>query len=63
MRCTSKKKAKGEVRIENLEELVTATKQFTPPEEAEELTPLTAFLTHASLEAGGKPRHIKSMLS
>lgn len=43
---------KGEVRIENLEELVTATKQFTPPEEAEELTPLTAFLTHASLEAG-----------
>lgn len=43
---------KGEVRIENLEELVTATKQFTPPEESEELTPLTAFLTHASLEAG-----------
>ena len=43
---------KSEVRIENLEELVTATKQFTPPEEAEELTPLTAFLTHASLEAG-----------
>lgn len=43
---------KGEVRIENLEELVTATKQFTPPEETEELTPLTAFLTHASLEAG-----------
>lgn len=43
---------KGEVRIENLEELVTATKQFTPPEEAKELTPLTAFLTHASLEAG-----------
>lgn len=43
---------KGEVRIENLEELVTATKQFTPPEEAEKLTPLTAFLTHASLEAG-----------
>lgn len=43
---------KGEVRIENLEELVTATKQFTPPEEAEELTLLTAFLTHASLEAG-----------
>ena len=43
---------KGEVRIENLEELVTATKQFTPPEEVEELTPLTIFLTHASLEAG-----------
>lgn len=43
---------KGEVRIENLEELVNATKDFTPPEEAEELSPLTAFLTHASLEAG-----------
>ncbi|WP_409500361.1 DNA helicase II [Mannheimia glucosida] len=43
---------KGEVRIENLEELVTATKQFVKPDEAEELTDLTAFLTHASLEAG-----------
>lgn len=43
---------KGEVRIENLEELVTATKQFNKPDEAEDLTELTAFLTHASLEAG-----------
>ncbi|QLB16831.1 DNA helicase II [Mannheimia varigena] len=43
---------KGEVRIENLEELVTATKQFVKPDEAEDLTDLTAFLTHASLEAG-----------
>lgn len=43
---------KGEVRIENLEELVTATKQFSKPDEAEDLTDLTAFLTHASLEAG-----------
>ena len=43
---------KGEVRIENLEELVTAAKQFTKPDEAEDLTDLTAFLTHASLEAG-----------
>lgn len=43
---------KGEVRIENLEELVTATKQFTKPDEAEDLSDLTAFLTHASLEAG-----------
>lgn len=43
---------KGEVRIENLEELVTATKQFVKPDEAEELADLTAFLTHASLEAG-----------
>lgn len=43
---------KGEVRIENLEELVTATKQFTKPDEAEDLSDLTAFLTHALLEAG-----------
>ncbi|WP_373767256.1 DNA helicase II [Glaesserella sp.] len=43
---------KGEVRIENLEELVTATRQFVKPDEAEEMSDLSAFLTHASLEAG-----------
>lgn len=43
---------KGEVRIENLEELVSATKTFIKPDEAEDLSDLTAFLTHASLEAG-----------
>ena len=43
---------KGEVRIENLEELVTATREFVKPEEAEDMSDLTAFLTHASLEAG-----------
>ena len=43
---------KGEVRIENLEELVTATREFIKPDDAEEMTELTAFLTHASLEAG-----------
>ncbi|GJJ80492.1 DNA helicase II [Pasteurella canis] len=43
---------KGEVRIENLEELVTATKEFVKPDGAEDLSDLTAFLTHASLEAG-----------
>ena len=43
---------KGEVRIENLEELVTATREFIKPDEAEDMTDLTAFLTHASLEAG-----------
>ncbi|OOF65708.1 DNA helicase II [Rodentibacter sp. Ppn85] len=43
---------KGEVRIENLEELVTATREFMKPDEADEMTELTAFLTHASLEAG-----------
>ncbi|WP_040975686.1 DNA helicase II [Necropsobacter massiliensis] len=43
---------KGEVRIENLEELVTASREFIKPDEAEEMSDLTAFLTHASLEAG-----------
>ncbi|WP_131979029.1 DNA helicase II [Cricetibacter osteomyelitidis] len=43
---------KGEVRIENLEELVTATREFIKPDEADEMSDLTAFLTHASLEAG-----------
>ncbi len=43
---------KGEVRIENLEELVTAARQFSKPDEAEEMSDLSAFLTHASLEAG-----------
>jgi len=43
---------KSKARIENLEELVTATRQFDKPEEAEEMTDLTAFLTHAALEAG-----------
>lgn len=43
---------KAQARIENLQELVTAVKQFETPEDAEEMTPLAAFLAHASLEAG-----------
>ncbi|UTV27668.1 DNA helicase II [Photobacterium atrarenae] len=43
---------KAQARIENLEELVTATRQFEVPEEAEDLSPLAAFLSHAALEAG-----------
>ena len=43
---------KSKARIENLEELVTATRQFEKPEEADEMSMLTAFLTHAALEAG-----------
>ncbi|WP_075320177.1 UvrD-helicase domain-containing protein [Histophilus somni] len=43
---------KGEVRIENLEELVTATREFIKPDEAEDMSDLVAFLTHTSLEAG-----------
>ena len=43
---------KSKARLENLEELVTATRQYEKPEEAEEMTLLNAFLTHAALEAG-----------
>ncbi|GAL07776.1 ATP-dependent DNA helicase UvrD/PcrA [Photobacterium aphoticum] len=31
---------------------MTATRQFEVPEEAEEMSPLSAFLSHAALEAG-----------
>jgi DNA helicase II / ATP-dependent DNA helicase PcrA len=48
----AEKGEKAQSRIENLEELVTACKQFEIPPEAEEMTPLSAFLAHASLEAG-----------
>jgi len=44
---------KGEARVENVEELVTAARVFErPPDEAEALPPLEAFLAHAALEAG-----------
>lgn len=43
---------KGQTRIENLEELVTATRQFSYEESDEDLMPLQAFLAHAALEAG-----------
>ncbi|MEL7185175.1 MAG: DNA helicase II [Pseudomonadota bacterium] len=42
---------KGETRIENLEELVSAARSFTP-DPAEEMAPLDEFLSHAALEAG-----------
>jgi DNA helicase II / ATP-dependent DNA helicase PcrA len=41
---------RGETRVENLDELVSAARGFTP--EGEELPPLEAFLAHAALEAG-----------
>jgi DNA helicase-2/ATP-dependent DNA helicase PcrA len=41
---------KGQARIENLEELVSAAKQFGP--EGEELSPLQQFLDNAALDAG-----------
>jgi len=45
---------KGLDRIENLEELVNAARQFnyTADDELEEMTPLSAFLANAALEAG-----------
>ncbi|CDH01775.1 DNA helicase II [Xenorhabdus bovienii] len=43
---------KAQARIENLEELVTATRQFSYKDEDENLMPLQAFLSHAALEAG-----------
>ncbi|MFV0574624.1 MAG: DNA helicase II [Vibrio sp.] len=43
---------KSKARIENLEELVTAARQFEKPEEADDMSMLSAFLSHAALEAG-----------
>ncbi len=43
---------RGQDRIENLEELLNATRQFTHEATDDELDDLTAFLSHAVLEAG-----------
>ncbi|MCW8907749.1 MAG: UvrD-helicase domain-containing protein, partial [Sedimenticola sp.] len=45
---------KGQDRVENLEELVNAAREFTyeVAEDEDELDPLSAFLAHAALEAG-----------
>ncbi|MDE3739356.1 DNA helicase II [Metapseudomonas resinovorans] len=43
---------KGQARVENLEELVSAARAFENEEPEDGLTPLQAFLSHASLEAG-----------
>ena len=42
---------RGETRIENLEELVSAAKSFQP-DPSDEMSDLDAFLSHAALEAG-----------
>jgi DNA helicase II / ATP-dependent DNA helicase PcrA len=44
------KAERGEARVENLEELVSAARGFAP--EDSQLPPLAAFLAHAALEAG-----------
>ena len=43
---------KGQARVENLEELVSAARNFEAGDEDADLSPLSAFLGHASLEAG-----------
>ena len=47
----AEKSERGEARLENLEELVSAARSFLP-ESLEGMTPLAAFLAHAALEAG-----------
>lgn len=42
---------KGQTRVENLEELVSATRAFDP-DETDELPPLQSFLVNAALDAG-----------
>ncbi|MCR3755576.1 MAG: ssDNA translocase and dsDNA helicase - DNA helicase II [Sodalis sp. Psp] len=46
------KGGKGQTRIENLEELITATRQFRYDGEDQNLLPLQAFLSHVALEVG-----------
>jgi DNA helicase-2/ATP-dependent DNA helicase PcrA len=52
----NEKQDKNEARVENLEELVNAAKLFdfdsANPEDAENISELDLFLTHAALEAG-----------
>jgi len=43
---------KGEARVENMEELVSAGRNFERSEDDADMTPLAAFLSHAALEAG-----------
>lgn len=52
MMYEQEKGEKGQTRMENLEELVTATRQFSYNDKDEDLMPLQAFLSHTALEAG-----------
>ncbi|MEJ2646503.1 MAG: DNA helicase II [Gammaproteobacteria bacterium] len=49
---SKEKGERGEARVENLQELVNAARQFELDEEDQDLDPLSAFLSHAALEAG-----------
>jgi DNA helicase II / ATP-dependent DNA helicase PcrA len=46
------KAERGEARVENLEELVSAARGFQPEGDVGEMPPLEAFLAHAVLESG-----------
>ncbi len=46
------KSEKGQSRIENLDELINATRQYQHTEETKDMPLLDAFLAHAALEAG-----------
>lgn len=50
----NEKGEKGEARVENLEELVSAASAFEHVEQEDNTPPLVAFLDHAALEAGEK---------
>ena len=43
---------KGQARVENLQELVTAARGYEISETEDDLPPLASFLAHASLESG-----------
>ncbi|NND83014.1 MAG: DNA helicase II [Gammaproteobacteria bacterium] len=43
---------KGQARVENLQELITAARGFEIEETEDDLPPLASFLAHAALEAG-----------
>lgn len=43
---------KGQARVENLQELITAARGFEVEETEDDLPPLASFLAHAALEAG-----------
>jgi DNA helicase-2/ATP-dependent DNA helicase PcrA len=57
----NEKGEKGQTRIENLEELISATKQFQDEgNNSLDMSPLSAFLTHAALESGEKQSEASS---
>lgn len=48
----AEKGEKSQTRVENLQELITACKQFVQTEDDEDMTPMGAFLAQVSLDSG-----------